>query len=352
MKILFINSLDKRYGGTYRARALIKIMKDLKYDVTYVESNYYETNGINIPQSDTLLGYLLGSLRRALLCFFYDYQLLFLHKFLPLNFLCIVVAKLRNKKILVEWDDLDSEFQSTFFRKKITNLLEKYIPRYVDCIITHNRYLKDYAKIRGAKRVYIVPQGVDTELFNPVRFNNAKRNSKILLWLGTLTEGGARDLDVILEGFKLIKDKLSDVELWIVGDGPLRNKFELMGIDGVKFIGIISHDVVPEYIARADIALIFMRNNLGNKMRMSMKLLEYLAMGKKVVGHLFGVSKEKLGRFCYLCEPSTKSLAEKVIEVMYKNLANAEMRSFIQKNYSMDIVSKKLKGVISTLCQK
>ena len=351
MKVLFINSLDKRYGGTYRARILFKIMKDLKYDITYVESNYDKTDGINIPQTDTLLGYLLGTLKRAFFCLRNDYQLLFLHKFLPLNFPCIIVAKLRNKRILVEWDDLDSEFQSTLFRKNFTNLLERYMPKFVDCIITHNEYLKDYAKIRGAKRVYIVPQVVDIKLFSPIRFKNIKEDKKILLWVGTLTEGGARDLDIILEGFKLIKDKLSEAELWIVGNGPLKDKFESMSIDGVKFIGIISHNEIPEYIAKASIALIFMRNNKGNKMRMSMKLLEYLAMEKKVVGYLVGASEKQLGKFCYLCDASAESLANKVIEVMDKNPANVGTRKFIQNNYSIDIVSKKLKMVISSLWQ-
>lgn len=357
-KILFINSLDKRYGSTCRARLIRDSLKKLGCIVKYAESNCPDHNGeTNIPQRDCFSGYFTATLKRAWLCLFDDYQILFLQKFLPLNFACVFAAKLRGKKIAVDWDDLDSALQSTAFRRMLTGLIERHVPGYADAVFTHNRHLKAHAEKLGIKKLYFLPQAVDSGLFTPDIYDRDKIRDKmgltgktVLLFLGTLTEGGAKGLDTIIKAVRRLEETRKNICLLIAGGGPLKEKYEKIlaesGIKNSRITGVIEHENVPEYIAASDIGLIFMDDDIGNRMRMSLKLIEYLCMEKKVVGRLSGESFDKMGEFCCLCGDTEDSLAGKIAEAIDSGSLKRGMRDFIIKNHDASLLDGCLKNMI------
>jgi len=137
-----------------------------------MESNYKNSaDTISIEQKDTYWGYLVALLKRMYLCWKLDYQVLFLQKSLPLNLPPLIVAKLRRKKVVLDFDDIEWGWQSSNFKKFLTVLLGKRLPQYADIVTTHNHYLMSEIKKMGAQRVFIVTQGVDTNLFNPQRYD-------------------------------------------------------------------------------------------------------------------------------------------------------------------------------------
>ena len=103
------------------------------------------------------------------------------------------------------------------------------------------------------------------------------------------------------------------------GEGPLEGEYlgliNTLGLKNVTITGRMLQHQVPRYLAASDIGLIYMEENRANKMRMSLKLLEYLSMDLTVVGHPAGESLDVFGRYCALSSPSAHALAEKVIEV-------------------------------------
>ena len=345
-KILFINPGESRHGSTYRARGLCQVLRDLRYEVIYAESNYASgSDGISISQRDSIFGYLIATFRRCHLCFKIDYDVLYLQKAWPLNLGCLIIAKLRKKKVFIDFDDLDSEWQTTFFRTLFMRFTEKWMPRFADLVSTHNQYLYNHISRLRARRVLLFPQGVDTELFDPAKFDKLaekKRlgleHKRVLCFLGSFTIGSASDLHVIFEALRELEKKSENVYfLMIGGGGPLEhfylNLIKKLGLKNVAVTGRLPQDQVPRYLAACDLGLIFMKENRANRMRMSLKLLEYLAMGLTPVGCVTGESRAIFNQYGVVCEPSAHSLALKIIEISDPSHTPKYMRDFIVNNY-------------------
>lgn len=360
MKILLINPLDTRSGLKVRARGFYTILKVLKYDVSYLESNYKGDDPliISIPQKDTLLGYFTACLRRLRYSLLMSYDLLLIHKFLPVNIPCIIAGKIRGKKVMVDWDDFDFTYQPTRFRRIVTKWAEKWIPRYVDLITTHNHGIKEHAEKIGAKKVSIVLQGIDTKVFDPDKYDNNElreglglKGKKVICCLCTLDWGGARDLDNIFLAVSQAIKKREDIMLLIIGGGILEERFRRMAanlkITQVLFTGLISQDEVAQHLAASDLALIYMSDDVGNRMRFSLKLLEYLSMRKIVVGHLVGPSRDYFSEYCVLAHSDIKDFSEKIIEALNTTPKVKDARSYIVDNYDWEVVKKSIKEALS-----
>ncbi|HTZ11834.1 MAG TPA: glycosyltransferase [Candidatus Margulisiibacteriota bacterium] len=358
-KILLINSLDERYGSTYRARSIWHALRSLGLECTYVESNYREdTPGvISVRQDDSLWGYLRASLRRAVIVLRESCQGIIIQKITPLTFFAIISAFLRGKPLIVDWDDLDAEFQRTPLRKSLTRSLERILAPICRCICTHSKFITTYAKKRGARHVFYLPQVVDTEFFNSKRVNPQKEKARLGLldkvvfgYAGTFTEGGMRDFDIILSFFKEYFHS-GQFFLLIVGGGPsqrivedaIREKY---GLTNYLITGLIPQESVPDYIAAMDICFIYMRDNIGNRARVSLKLLEYLAMQKVVFGQVVGETKELFGR--YVSDFEELRVHDLRDSLLKKQGGLIEVRCTIEEKYSLKAMMEGLKqeGII------
>jgi glycosyltransferase involved in cell wall biosynthesis len=87
----------------------------------------------------------------------------------------------------------------------------------------------------------------------------------------------------------------------------------------VCFCGWIDHRDVPVYLAAADAAIYPYRDTLINRAKCSIKILEYMAMGKAIVTHRVGQNLEYLEhqRSGILVEPgSVDGFAEGLLSVL------------------------------------
>ena len=190
-----------------------------------MEANY---NGedkeiINVRQSDNVIGYLLASIIRSYYCFRIEHDVAFISKLNLLSLTCIIISKINKKNIIVDWDDLDSEFQKNVFRKYLTIFVEYFFPRFIPVITTHNNSISVYAKSRKANSVFFIPQIIDLDLFDPFKYDRNKikvdlglKDYKVLVYLGSLNEG-RRDLEVVAEAVKratgLVELPLQELEI-------------------------------------------------------------------------------------------------------------------------------------------
>ena len=359
MKILLINSLDKRYGSTYRFRKFYEFLKVAPFNPIYIESNCDSSIGfINVKQNDNLCGYLKGTLKRAILTVKLDYDILVIQKFIPITLPCIFIAKLRGKKVVVDWDDIDTALQSNIFRKILTRICEKWGPKFADIITTHSRYIQNIAVNKFKKRAEIINQGVDFSLFDPVKCNKDEISEKygtkdkiVLGYLCTLTEGGSRDIDVILKSFSHIIKKRKDLILLIVGGGPKEQEIKRMIDDldisgSVVVTGLLAQQDVPKIINIFDLSLVYMREDEGNRGRVSFKVLESLAMNKPVVGHLFGETLERFGKYVNQVGLDANSFQEEILKSISGIKSAKKFRDEIIKEYSWDNIAREYRKLI------
>lgn len=359
MKILVVNSLDYRYGTTYRTRMFADSFQGMGLIVKYVESNYKNKaqNIISVRQSDNIKGYILGSIKRFHICLTESYDLLFLQNFTPLTLPCLIAAKLKMRPIIVDWDAFEFMFQKTMFRKVLTYIIEFICPFFVKYITSPSTYLINNVKKRGIRNISKVPHFIDTATFDPNKFKSNKVKAEmlwndriIICYLCAFNTGGIRDLDIILKTFKMVAENNRRAFLLLIGEGILENKvLELMreyGINNYYIMGIKSQDKVAEYLNAADICLIFLQNDIGSIMRTSIKLLMYLSMNKVVIGYTVGESKDLFSGYIVSCKADIESFANKIVEVIDKKIFVIQNRNYIAENYDSKIMSKYLNDIL------
>ncbi len=349
-RILMVNSLDSTYGSTHRMRKFYHCLAEKGWNITYIESNCRENiRVISVFQPNNALGFLWGSAVRTWFALTLRYDLLFTQTMTPLTLGPILAARMRRKKVAVDWDDLSWVLQKNSFRSFLVRWCEHSFIRRADIVFVPNRYLSEYGRRLGVRKVLLAPHGVDFELFDPQRYNPTPVRQKlglgnrtVLGFLASFTTGGVGDLDVIFEASKAVIEKLAgQVCLLVIGGGPLfdhaRSQASAMGLKDIFFTGLISQEDVPSYLSCVDIALIFMRDDLKNTMKTSLKVGEYLAMDKRVVGHLTGQTRDDFARYCLECEPSVDSFIRRILEAMGAPARCVDARSLLRGAYSWDI---------------
>jgi glycosyltransferase involved in cell wall biosynthesis len=234
------------------------------------------------------------------------------------------------------------------------------MPRFADVITTHNQYLKDHLSRWFHRRVFLIPQGVDTELFNPARFDGKEGKRRLGLegkvvfcFLGSFTKGSAADLDVILEAFKQVSLEKPEAHLMIIGGGgPLKDHYlqyiKHLGLENIVITGRKAQQEIPRYLAYADYGLVFMRENQANRFRMSLKVLEYLAMDLPVIGHLVGGTRDALGDLCLTCYPTVDSLKDRILNAIMERPDKTSVRKHIVEQYDWKRFVPLLDHVIQT----
>jgi hypothetical protein len=360
-EILMVNSLDSTYGSTHRFRKFYYNLVSRGWKVKYLEANYSgKEKFISFKQSNNAWGFISGTLRRAFYALVLQYDLFFTQTVTPLTLAAIITAKLRGKKVAVDWDDLSWVLQKNAMRSFLVRFCEHKFIKFMDAVFVPNKYLLDYGRKLGAKSIFLAPHGVDFDIFDPRRFGAelikkqlGLGNRIVLGFLASFTTGGIGDLDIIFEAAKTVMQKKPGVvSLLIIGGGPLlpeaKKKSGDMGLDNIYFTGLLGQEEVPAYLSCVDVALIFMRDNLKNKMKTSLKVGEYLAMNKLVVGHLVGQTRDDFAQYCLNCEGNINSFAAKILEALEKTGVSIAVREGLINKYAWD---KSCRIIDEVLCK-
>lgn len=138
-------------------------------------------------------------------------------------------------------------------RGMIFHHMQRRVFRCAEAITVVSQSLADQAIHLGIKpaRVSVIPMGVDTK----DRFLPSKStNDNTILFVGRLAkEKGA---EVLIQAMPHIMQHHPDVELLIIGDGPLRSSLEALAKElGVasrlRFVGAIPNQELPRYYQEA-----------------------------------------------------------------------------------------------------
>ncbi|MEM0007924.1 MAG: glycosyltransferase family 4 protein [Candidatus Bathyarchaeia archaeon] len=132
---------------------------------------------------------------------------------------------------------------------------------YVGYYFLENRWLKQYVDVPtvtvsestkqnllelGYKRVFVVPEGLN---FKPLSEVPKKERYPVVVYVGRLKR--AKRPDHALKAFRIVKERMPEAELWIVGDGYFRKALERVTFDGVKFFSCLDNESRRELVRRA-----------------------------------------------------------------------------------------------------
>jgi glycosyltransferase involved in cell wall biosynthesis len=193
-----------------------------------------------------------------------------------------------------------------------------------------------------------LPNGADLDLFQPLPSDNPLANQYafgdrfVVMYSGLF--GIKHSLEVLLEAAALLRD-YKDIAFFLLGNGARKDALikqaKEMGLENVIFGGEKSVAEVPSLLARADVCFAAVRPEPYPKKVISVKVFEYLACEKPVVGALSGESArilEESGGGIVVEPGDARAVAASILELYQKPQLRTEMakvgRRYVEEHYS------------------
>ncbi len=184
-----------------------------------------------------------------------------------------------------------------------------WLKNYVDIpTITVSESTREDLLSLGFKKVSIVPEGIN---FKPLASLPLKENDPTLIFVGRLKK--AKLPDHVIKAFKIIKEKLPNAKLWVVGDGYYRKELEKISCSGVEFFGSITQEKKLELMSKAHTILV-----PGVREGWGLVVTEANAMGTPAVGYNVHGLRDSIrdGETGLLSEPNPQAMADRAVELL------------------------------------
>ncbi len=204
------------------------------------------------------------------------------------------LPKLAGAKVILDIHDIVPEFFMNKFGKtedaflvRLLRAIEKISAAFADHVIVSNHlwHEKMLSRSVSVDRSSVFLNHVDEGVFFP-RPGHSKNGVRVIVFPGGLQ--WHQGVDIAVEAFSELVQKLPDVQFHIYGDGDQRAQLEKqcsdLGLQGkVIFWDPISITEVPDILAGADLGVVPKRaDSFGNE-AYSTKIMEFMSMGLPVV---------------------------------------------------------------------
>lgn len=277
----------------------------------------------------------------------------------------VVCGKILNKKLLVEYNDMQAFYAVEMLESKVNMFVKNVLISIEDSIIKSgwkvtaiSDFVGQYASRRQGRRdIIVIPNGVDFQVFDPkisgteIRSQLGIRNdTKLCVYTGRIEK--CVGAEIILETAKLLQ-KRTDIKFMIVGEGDSRIMNKLSRLDNVVLTGLVPKESVPKYLAAANIVLVPFSNSIASHAVSPLKLYEALAMGKPIItSAVSGVREVITDNYDgILISSGPKKWASAIIDL----IDNPVKASFLGENarktarkYDWDLLARKFDDVIDT----
>lgn len=226
----------------------------------------------------------------------------------------------------------------------------KFFYRRCDATIVPTDSIEKVIKKAQVSNIHIVPNSVDTRIFNPKVNGNAikrklkiKKNEKVVLYIGRTSR--EKRIEILLRAARKILAKRKDIKFVIGGTGPAfdyyKNMASRLGIsNSVKFVGFVEEKMLPQMYAMCDVFCI-----PSTFETQGIVALEAMATGKAVVGADFLALKEliKNGKNGEKFVPGNYLSCAKKIERVLNNPAAYKHKALETANkFAVDKATDKL----------
>lgn len=355
----------------YRGR---RVMREEADGYTVFRTNYFTTprNQSKKAQLRSYLGFIPAALRSGMRAGKLD--VVFVTS--PPIFTVVPamqLAKIRGAKLVMDVRDLWPDELLTYggFREgssavRVTRAIERMGYRAADCVVGTTPAIIDAVVERGVPRskTFFLPNGADLELFRPLAPDNEIAqeypfgNRFVVMYSGLF--GIKHSLEVLLEAASLLKEQ-KDIVFFLLGNGARRDALireaRERQLDNVIFGAERNVKEIPPLLARADACFAAVRPEPYPKKVVSVKVFEYLACRKPVVGALSGESArilEESGGGIVVPPGDARSTADAILALYRdaeKRRAMGEVgRRYVDENYSRSAWAARLEQRVSEMC--
>jgi len=251
------------------------------------------------------------------------------------------------RQIFLKQKSLTSRIFWLMWHYKMKEYEKAIFKKFNACIITSEYDKRIITAYIPRLRTYVIPNGVDVEYFRPVL---TKQTIPNVVFLGDMSN--KTNIHAILffynEIYPLIKKRVRDTKLYIVGRNPVREVTLLTSDKSVIVTGYVN-DVRP-YLANASVVIAPMTLGMGIKN----KILEAMAMEKPVVSTSIGARGIKVSHEENIfIEDTPQGFAERVVQLLNDEKLRLEIgsnaRKLVETEYSWETMTDLLNSILKYL---
>lgn len=151
-----------------------------------------------------------------------------------------------------------AQIPETVMSRTVVRVVTPYLKsvlKYIHEFTAVSEAASEYVSGLTDEPITIIPNGIDLTRYTAVKATKV-RPRKTILYVGRLER--RKGVKYLLQAYKLLQQDMQDVELLIAGDGPDREKLELLADDlqlaNVSFLGYISEELKLQLMHQADLA--------------------------------------------------------------------------------------------------
>jgi len=236
-----------------------------------------------------------------------------------------IISTIFRKRVVVDCHDVLQALRikhTSRLRTILETFSEKMAYKYSSAILAVSENERDLLVSYGVKKdkIWVIPNGVDTEAFNPSINADRVKSMFDLRKYRTVIFVGNIDYPPNLEAVRMIASKIApqvrkrikNVKFLIIGRASKK-----INVEGLIFTGVV--DNVAEYLASADVAIAPLFHGSGTRL----KILEYFSSGLPVISTSLGVKGLNVKKNVHaLIEDDVNKFAVRIIELL-KNKALA-----------------------------
>jgi len=231
-------------------------------------------------------------------------------------------------------------------------LVDTYLLRQADIILVPSLTMRRciMEKISNIKgKILLCPAGASLEKIKKIiQQKNAEGGKVVIGFLGSLAWW--QGVDILAEAVAIVRENLPSVELFIVGDGPMREKVvEICEKYKIKYsiTGFVPHEEALKYLRSFDVLVLPRRRTSATESNIPIKVVEAWALGVPVIVTSHEVFKAmcKDGQDVLFVKSEPKDVAEKILllasdrELREKLVCNGQI---LAKNFDYDETAKRL----------
>ena len=174
------------------------------------------------------------------------------------------------------------------------------------------------------EKIVVVKPGTDPEQYRPLKAESRFGNKKIILSVGRLVE--RKGFDMVIKAMQAIKKRVPEALYVLVGDGPYKDKLQLMakeaGLgDAVQFAGRVSGDELASFYNACEVFIMPSRtlDKKGDIEGFGIVYLEANACGKPVIGGRDSGANEAIidGKTGILVDPlSVSQISDAIVKCL------------------------------------
>lgn len=216
-----------------------------------------------------------------------------------------LLARLKRVPFLFEVRDLWPAFaiQVGVLRNplliRLSQWLERFLYRRADRVMVNSPGFIEHVRERGARRVELVPNGVEVQMFDPYASGIAFRQEHglegrfVALYAGA--HGLSNDLGILLAAAQRLVDR-PEISIVLLGDGKekpaLMAQADELGLTNLHFLPPVPKSGMAEALAATDACIAILKPIPLYATVYPNKVFDYMAAGRPVILAIDGVIRQ------------------------------------------------------------